>query len=294
MFQALSDVLTLFSRDCPQLSMQEIASALGWPKRTAARTLARIERAGFLERDEASGLYRLGIRLAILGGLAGQAPAVHRVATNALHRLSVETGETATLMILNDHHAVTIDVVESYHPIMVPGLLGSPQPLHATAGGKAMLAFATPASRQDLIRPPLARFTATTITNVDTLTRDLDMARQRGYAFSNGEYVDDVVALSAPVFDHRGVVRAALTVAGTSARIVPKTDTISAVLSGAATSVSALLGYQNPDHHPALARRATSAPSSRSESRLPARHKRKGDRSAGKARRIATSRRRHT
>ncbi len=245
MLQTLSDVLALFSRDCPQLSIQDVAGSLGWPRRTATRTLARIERAGFLERDEASGLYRLGIRLAMLGGLAGQAPAVQRVAARALHRLSVETGETATLMILNDHHAVTIDVVESYHPIMVPGLLGSPQPLHATAGGKAMLAFASSASRQELIRPPLTRYTATTITNVDTLARELDSSRRRGYAISNGEYVDDVVAVSAPVFDHRGLVRAALAVAGTSARIRPKTVPIAGLLSGAATSVSALLGYQD-------------------------------------------------
>ena len=85
-----------------------------------------------------------------------------------------------------------------------------------------MLAFASPASRQDLIRAPLTRYTATTITNVDTLVRELDSSRHRGYAISNGEYVDDVVAVSAPVFDHRGLARAALAVAGTSARILPR------------------------------------------------------------------------
>jgi DNA-binding IclR family transcriptional regulator len=246
MLQKLCDVLALFSHECPELSLHDIAGAFHWPRSTAYRTLRCIERTGFLERDESSGFYRLGIRLAMLGELAGQVPAVQRIATNALRRLSAETGETATLMILTGSDAVTVDVAESYQPIMVPGLLGTPQPLHATAGGKSMLAFASPAARHDLIRPPLTRYTPTTLINVDRLTRDLETARRNGYTMTRGEYVEGVVALGAPVYNHRGHARAALTLSGTSARMLPKVRPMAAVLVAAAASVSALLGYQGP------------------------------------------------
>lgn len=243
MLQKLCDVLALFSHESPELSLHEIAGAFHWPRSTAYRTLRSIERTGFLERDETSGLYRLGIRLAMLGELAGQVPAVQRIATSALRRLSAETSETATLMILNGLDAVTVDVAESYQPIMVPGLLGTPQPLHATAGGKAMLAFAPAAVRHELIRPPLTRYTPTTLINVDRLMRDLETARRNGYTMTKGEYVEDVVALGAPVYNHRGHVRAALTLSGTSGRMIPKVRSMAPVLMAAASSVSTLLGY---------------------------------------------------
>lgn len=263
MLQKLCDVLALFSHESPELSLHEIAGAFHWPRSTAYRTLRSIERTGFLERDETSGLYRLGIRLAMLGELAGQVPAVQRIATSALRRLSAETSETATLMILNGPDAVTVDVAESYQPIMVPGLLGTPQPLHATAGGKAMLAFAPPAVRHELIRPPLTRYTPTTLINVDRLMRDLETARRNGYTMTKGEYVEDVVALGAPVYNHRGQVRAALTLSGTSGRMIPKVRSMAPVLMAAASSVSALLGY-----HRATARtRQTNGAATRSGAR---------------------------
>jgi IclR family transcriptional regulator, KDG regulon repressor len=267
MLQKLCDVLALFSHESPELSLHQIAGAFHWPRSTAYRTLRSIERTGFLERDETSGLYRLGIRLAMLGELAGQVPAVQRIATNALRRLSAETSETATLMILNGLDAVTIDVAESYQPIMVPGLLGTPQPLHATAGGKAMLAFAPPAVRHDLIRPPLTRYTPTTLVNVDRLMRDLETARRNGYTMTKGEYVEDVVALGAPVYNHRGQARAALTLSGTSARMLPKVRSMAPVLMTAAGSVSALLGY----HGTTARSRRTNGASTRSVARSAAR-----------------------
>jgi IclR family KDG regulon transcriptional repressor len=263
MLQKLCDVLALFSHEAPELSLHEIAGVFHWPRSTAYRTLRCIERTGFLERDETSGLYRLGIRLAMLGELAGQVPAVQRIATNALRRLSVDTGETATLMILNGLDAVTVDVAESYQPIMVPGLLGTRQPLHATAGGKAMLTFAPPAVRHDLIQPPLPRYTPTTIINVDRLMRDLETARRNGYTMTRGEYVEGVVALGAPVYNHRGHARAALTLSGTSARMLPKVRSMAPVLMATAASVSALLGYQGA----VVSSRASNGASKRSVAR---------------------------
>jgi DNA-binding IclR family transcriptional regulator len=275
MLQKLCDVLALFSHESPELSLHDIAGAFDWPRSTAYRTLRSIERTGFLERDETSGLYRLGIRLAMLGELAGQVPAVQRIATNALRRLSAETSETATLMILNGLDAVTVDVAESYQPIMVPGLLGTPQPLHATAGGKAMLAFASPAARHDLIRPPLTRYTPTTIINVDRLVRDLETARRNGYTMTRGEYVEDVVALGAPVYNHRGHARAALTVSGISGRMLPKVRSMAPVLMATAASVSALLGYHGatvpPRHTNGGSKRAATRSGTRSPPRRHAR-----------------------
>jgi len=246
--QKLSDVLSLFTPDRPELSVRDIAKPFRWPKSTAYRILARVEDAGFLDRDERSGLYRLGIRLATLGELARHSTSLQRISTTALHRLSAETAETATLMLLHGAEGVTVDVVESYQPLMLPGLLGARQPLHATAGGKALLAWAPPARQRALIRPPFKRYTATTITDVDELMRELEISRRRGYTIVNGENVEDVVGVAAPIHDHHGNVPAALTVGGPRSRATARLDSLAVAVMAAAASVSAALGYHG--HHP--------------------------------------------
>jgi len=263
--QKLSDVLALFTPDRPELSVRDIAKPFRWPKSTAYRILARVEEAGFLDRDERSGLYRLGIRLATLGELARHSTSLQRISTTALHRLSAETGETATLMLLHGTEGVTVDVVESYQPLMLPGLLGARQPLHSTAGGKAFLAWAPAARQRALIRPPLKRFTPTTITDVDELLHELELSRRRGYTVVNGENIEDVVGVAAPIHDHHGNVPAALTVGGPRSRATGKIDSLAVAVMAAAASVSGALGYHG--HHPrssTTSRRSPAATSRRS------------------------------
>jgi IclR family acetate operon transcriptional repressor len=267
--QKLSDVLALFTPDRPELSVREIAKPFRWPKSTAYRILARVEEAGFLDRDERSGLYRLGIRLATLGELARHSTSLQRIASAALHRLSAETAETATLMLLHGAEGVTVDVVESYQPLMLPGLLGARQPLHSTAGGKVFLAWAPPGRQRALIRPPLKRYTSTTITDVDTLLRELDVSRRRGYTIVNGENVEDVVGVAAPIHDHHGNVSAALTVGGPRSRTATKLESLGIATIAAAASVSAALGYHGNQSRGATAapRRAAAVPAKQSRAR---------------------------
>lgn len=275
MLQKLSDLLSLFTPERPELSVREIAKPFRWPKSTAYRILSRVEDAGFLDRDERSGLYRLGIRLATLGELARHSTSLQRIATTALHWLSAETGETATLMLLQGAEGVTVDVVESYQPLMLPGLLGARQPLHSTAGGKVFLAWAAQGRQRALIRAPLKRYTSTTITDVEVLVRELDLSRRRGYTIVNGENIEDVVGVAAPIHDHHGNVPAALTVGGPRSRAATKLDVLGTAVMAAAASVSAALGY-----HGHAVRSATST---RAPSALPGKRTRPGPRSAANA-----------
>ena len=243
MLQKLGKVLALFSPEQPELSVREIARVFRWPKSTAYRILSRIEASGFLDRDEHSGAYRLGIRLAAYGELARHSTSLQRVVSPWLRKLSDATSETATLMLYNGTEGVTVDVVESFQPLMLPGLLGGSMPLHATAGGKALLAWAPPGRQSAFMSRPLPRYTATTITDIAELERELEKSRKRGYTMVSGERVEDVYGVAAPIFDHRGEVNAALTVGGPRRRVTAKWDAMAAAVMDASSSVSAALGY---------------------------------------------------
>jgi len=243
MLQKLGKVLALFSPEQPELSVRDIARQFRWPKSTAYRILSRIEASGFLDRDDSTGFYRLGIRLAAYGELARHSTSLQRVVSPVLRWLSDTTGETATLMMFNGVEGVTVDVVESFQPLMLPGLLGGIMPLHATAGGKTLLAWAPPTRQASLIHRPLPRYTATTITDVAELMRELDKSRKRGYSTVNGERVEDVCGVAAPIFDHRGDVSAALTVGCPRRRATAKLDMMATAVMEGAARVSMALGY---------------------------------------------------
>jgi DNA-binding IclR family transcriptional regulator len=261
MLQKLGKVLALFSPEQPELSVREIARGFRWPKSTAYRILSRIEASGFLDRDEHSGLYRLGIRLAAYGELARHSTSLQRVVSPWLRKLSDATSETATLMLFNGTEGVTVDVVESFQPLMLPGLLGGSMPLHATAGGKALLAWAPPGRQSAFMNRPLPKYTPTTITDAAELERELEKSRKRGYTTVSGERVEDVYGVAAPIFDHRGEVNAALTVGGPRRRVTAKWDMMAAAVMDAASSVSAALGYHGrPQAHLHAGRNGRQAP----------------------------------
>jgi IclR family KDG regulon transcriptional repressor len=254
----LSELLSLFSAAAPELSVQEIARHFHWPKSTAYRIANRVVEARFLDRDERTGLYRLGIRLAALGDIARQSTSLQRVVSPALHRLSQTTGETSTLMLLNGSEGVTVDVVESIQPLMVTGILGGKMPLHATAGGKALLAWLPRDQQLALLHAPLRRYNSRTITDLPRLLLELDTARKRGYTIVNGETVDDVVGAAAPIRDHRNIVLGALTIACSRSRAAAKRDLMAVAVMNEAAAVSAALG--NHDHHPGPPYRKRSSP----------------------------------
>ncbi len=85
--------------------------------------------------------------------------------------------------------------------------------------GKALLAFSTPHDQRAILhRIAIERFTPNTLVDPELLLADLALTRARGYAISNGEHVEGVVSVAAPVFDHTGKAIGAIGMFGPSSR----------------------------------------------------------------------------
>lgn len=83
-------------------------------------------------------------------------------------------------------------------------------PAHATALGKAVLAFSPPDAVEHVIRHGLRRYTPATITSAAALRHTLKVSKLRGMAVAHGELVAEQATVAAPVFGHGGEVLAAL------------------------------------------------------------------------------------
>jgi IclR family acetate operon transcriptional repressor len=239
----LNEILSLFTPARAELSATELAALLPYPRSTVYRIIARLVEERFLDQDDVTGLYRLGIWLAALGDIATHSTSLQRLVVPTLRRVSSSTEETTTLMLRVGKEAVDVDVVESHQALMTPGLLGGHMPLHASAGGKALLAWLPDSTKRELIVPPLMRFTQTTITEVDALWSELDLSRRRGFTMVDGEFLIDVVGVAAPIRNHREEIVGAMTIGGPRSRLTPqKLEALGQLVVEASMGVSAALG----------------------------------------------------
>jgi IclR family transcriptional regulator, acetate operon repressor len=242
------EVLNLFTVQRPELGVVAAAELLGRPTSTVSRWLSGMEAAGFLERDEGSARYRLSMRLAAIGELARQATSLQRAALPALRQLAAATGETSNLVLLVGKEGTNVEAVESPRPIMHMGAVGRRFPLHASAAGKALLAWRPEADVRALVTSPLKRHTSTTITDVEVLLAELARVRDNRYAVNWRELEDDLVGIGAPVWDHRAEVIAAISISAPVFRVA-RSDLpeLGGHVAAAADSLSQALGFRRPE-----------------------------------------------
>lgn len=190
-------------------------------KATAYRLLATLEIDQLVIQDASTGQYSLGpgcfqFAEAISGGASGLA----LVAKPELDRLREESGETATLHVRIGGQRICVAELPSRHPIRYTAGIGAAAPIHVGSAGKVLLAYLDDGGRDELLRLiKLEPRTPATITDPAVLQGELDRVRAQGWAESYGERIDGAVAVSAPVFDSKGRILAALSVLGPASRL---------------------------------------------------------------------------
>jgi DNA-binding IclR family transcriptional regulator len=191
-------------------SLTELAKLTGLPISTVHRLATELAAWGFLERTE-DGQYRVGMHLKVIGAAGGARPsAAQEKVRRVMEDLSAVAGRANVhLGVLEGYEVVFIRKTPGNRPI---SLFQEPNavPAHASAMGKAMLAFAAPERVEQVIAHGLERYTPFTVTNADRLRRGLAIIRLTRVAVSRREYDPALSAVAAPVFGAGGKVVAAL------------------------------------------------------------------------------------
>jgi DNA-binding IclR family transcriptional regulator len=196
-------VLRMLESDDP-LTLADVARRSELSEPTTLRYLSSLCVHGLVERTS-SGRYRLGWELFRLGNqaLAGRVP--RDVAVPVMEQLREQFNETVNLALREGDSLVVVEVLESKRTLKPLNQVGQRDPWHASALGKAMLAFMSPADRDSLLdRSSLERFTPRTIVDRRQLTRELEATRERGYAIDHQEIEDDLTCVAAAVLGPTG------------------------------------------------------------------------------------------
>jgi DNA-binding IclR family transcriptional regulator len=213
------DILLCFTKQSPQLTMTQIAEQVGMNKSTVHRLLATLEKKRFVQRDPATGLYQLGIRLLQMAYLTLEHNDLRHSAAPFLRQLCEQHRETITLSILDGADMVFLDVVESPQRVKLAASTGQRLPAFATAAGKIFLAFSSQETVQKVLDQGMQAFTQQTIQSQKDYQKNLDSARRAGFAISMQEYEVGISAVAAPILDAHGHPFAAVTVAGPAFRL---------------------------------------------------------------------------
>jgi IclR family pca regulon transcriptional regulator len=195
-----------------------LATAVDLPTTTAARLLATLESIDALRRD-VDGVYRIGPTITALAMAGEFEPTLRDLAHPHMIELVATLNEAVGLSIPVGDEVATIAQVDAPRSVQAEDWSGSRWPMYLGGSGDVMMAH-WPQAEVDrrLAGNPDGRLIRTR----------LERARERGVAWSHGDYVDDLSSVAAPVVDHDGCAVAALYVYGPSYRF-PDPETITIV-----------------------------------------------------------------
>lgn len=212
-------VLAHVARASDPVPLADLSRAVRLPKPTAHRVAKMLEQLSLIAKDPLTRRYTVGSRLVDLGFHAIRNAPAYRNRRLILERLSEKLGETINLAVLARDEVMYLDRVEAAWPLRTDFQPGSRVPVHCTANGKLLLAYAPSSLRARQLRSlTLTSFTDRTITNPKQLVEELAEIRRRGYSEDNEEFLVGVCCLAVPVRDRRGRVIAGLAVSAPSAR----------------------------------------------------------------------------
>ncbi len=196
----------------------EISNELGIPKSTAFFLVDTMEKLGYLRKNPRTKQYSLGIKTFQLGESFLRQVDLRSTIKPYIKHISEKTEETVHVAIWSNNEAIYVDKQEG-RVINVYSQIGSRAELHASAVGKAILAFQSDEIKKLKLTGELKKHTQYTITNINELIKELDLIKQQGYAIDNQELALGFSCVAVPIINAYGDVCAAISVSGNTASL---------------------------------------------------------------------------
>lgn len=205
-------LLECFDEEHTRLGVTELSDRMSIPKSSICNALSTFEQLGYVRRHSATGKYSLGPKVLCLyhayftGNSDAKAYQTECKAlsdrTNSIVQVAVRTGDR--LICLANAHPPRYQQ---------SNLSGSAISFHATAIGKAVLAFMDPERKNRILNEGLEAHTHLTITDREALEQELENIRRRDFAVDFMEHEYGMCSVAIPLWrseDHRQPPRYAL------------------------------------------------------------------------------------
>ncbi|MDN4524241.1 IclR family transcriptional regulator [Fictibacillus fluitans] len=238
-------ILDLFDEYESELKITDISARMNLHKSTVHSLLKTLQHYNYIEQNIENGKYKLGMKLFERGNFVIHNLDIRSVAKKHLMELSMKTGNTIHLVILDGKEGVYIDKVEGSAATILYSRIGRRIPVHCSAVGKALVAFKSQEELAAILKDyEYISQTPKTITNEEDFLTELNNVRKEGFAVDNQENEAGVSCISVPIRDHSEHVIAAISMSQPVHRINKKAvKEIAEMLKATAENISRELGF---------------------------------------------------
>jgi DNA-binding IclR family transcriptional regulator len=237
-------VLEVIAASGGLISLAEIARRTGLHRSTGHHLLQTLVGTGYLRQDPATRSYELSAKLFQLTGRTWTPEQLGVIAQPLVAELARVSGEGASLAAYRDGVVKIVAKCDHDGPVRVVQDVGAERPIHATAVGKAIVAFLPQAELEGVLdRMTYERYTPRTIVQRRALEAELRRIRSSGCANDDEEHIEGIRCVAAPVRIYSGQVVASLCTVGPKSRMTrQRLRDLSVPLLKIAAAVSERLG----------------------------------------------------
>ena len=216
---AALDLLECFERK-PNLTIKQIIDYTGMTRNRIMRLTGTYEERGYLIRNRSTGKYQLGPKIMLLGKIHERNFDLVQLVRPLLKEVSFETGESASLYIIDGTERLLLAREEGTHAIRYSVTEGQRLPLFAGAGGKVLLAYGPESLKKIVLaQQNVSPLTLGTIVDAGDLAAEIQTVRAKGFAVSQAERASDAGSIAAPVFGYKHELICAIAIVGPVSRV---------------------------------------------------------------------------
>lgn len=211
-------ILECFTIEEPELGITDISKKLDMHKSTVFNIINTFEEAGYLEQNQLTSKYRLGLKVMHLGYGIFATNDIRLTLKPYLQDISTKTGESVYLGLLVDQEIFYLDTV---FPTAFQGahnIIGLKVPLYCTGIGKALLATLDDETVAIILEKPMDKYTPHTITDAGILWEEIAIIRKQGYSIDNMEHEYGIKCVGIAIRNIRNEAVCALSISGPSLR----------------------------------------------------------------------------
>ncbi|MEM7334769.1 MAG: IclR family transcriptional regulator [Chloroflexota bacterium] len=207
------DILETISHHPEGIGVNEIARQTDLHKSTVSRLLITLEDLNVVERlDDGSG-FAIGPKLQQIAYPANGIVDLVPMTRPYLQNLCSQIGEDIGLAVAKENDVLYVTQVQSeQQAVQVRDWSGSRFAYHVTSSGKLMMAYWPEARLEAYLERPLLPLSEGSITDPGQLMVALDEIRLQNCDWTQGEFADGFSAVSAPIFNAKGQVQAAINI----------------------------------------------------------------------------------
>lgn len=204
-------------------SLTQVAKRAGLSASTAYRLLETLRQQGFVDWEERSGTFSVGLQAYRVGTAFSERNDLLSAAQAEMQELVDDLNETVNLAVLRGAEAVYVGQVQGRGLVRMFTQLGAAVPLHCSGVGKVLLAWLPESAVRELLgEGPFQAFTPQTRTSLAEVLAELARVREQGYALDDEEREIGVRCLALPIYDVSGAVVGSLSLSCPTSRFPKK------------------------------------------------------------------------